>query len=260
MNESSPAARSGALRVMTWNLHGLGRPWLASRGATDAAVGVLRAAEPDVVGIQERPRGPFGRRRLRVVAARTGLRVVVGGGAARTTALLARPDRSVTGARGLRLRWTPTRTRRGASTARVEGVEVLVVHLGLDAAERAQHLRLLLRRRASGAWPLVVLGDLNELPGSPSWRALEAAGLVDAAVGAGPTFPAARPAHRIDAVLVGYGLGVTEARVLDDRAARAASDHLPVLVDLVLPAPGQAPAQAPGQAPGQATGQATSRS
>lgn len=238
MNDSATGARSRALRVMTWNVHGLGRPWLTSRGATDAAVGVLRAAEPDVVGIQERPRGPFGRRRLRVVAARTGLRVVVGGGAARTTALLARPDRSVTGARGLRLRWTPTRTRRGASTARVEGVEVLVVHLGLDAAERAQHLRLLLGPGAGGSGsPLVVVGDLNELPGSPSWRALEAAGLVDAAAGAGPTFPAARPAQRIDAVLVGYGLGVTEARVLDDPAARAASDHLPVLVDLVRPAP-----------------------
>ena len=33
-------------------------------------------------------------------------------------------------------------------------------------------------------------------------------------------------------MLVGYGLRVTAARVLDVPAARVASDHLPVVVDL----------------------------
>lgn len=224
------------LRVMTWNLHALGTPWLTTRGCVDAAVDVLRRTSPDVVGVQERPLGPLGRHRLRAFARRAGLRVVIGAGPTRTTALLVRPGLAVADAHGLRLPWEPPRTRRGASTAAVTGpagtVRVVVIHLGLDAGERARHLRLLLDR-IDRTEPLVLLGDLNELPGEPSWRTLLAAGLSDAAADAGPTFPADRPTQRIDAVLVGYGLRVTAARVLDLPAARAASDHLPVLVELV---------------------------
>lgn len=220
---------------MTWNLHALGTPWLTTRRCVDAAVEVLRDAAPDVVGVQERPLGPLGRVRLRRFARRAGLRVVVGGGASRTTALLVRADLPADTVRAFRLPWEPPRTRRGAGTARVVGdlgaVRVVVIHLGLDAGERERHLRLLLGRLPLTD-PLVVLGDLNELPGSPSWRTLLATGLTDAAADAGLTFPASAPAQRIDAVLVGYGLRVTAARVLDVPAARAASDHLPVIVDL----------------------------
>lgn len=229
------------LRVLTWNLHALGVPWLTTRRCVDATVDVLRRAAPDVVGVQERPLGPLGRYRLRRVARRAGLRVVVGGGGSRTTALLVRDGVTTRDARAVRLPWEPPRTRRGASAARVEGprgpVRVVVIHLGLDAGERARHLGLLradlLRVGGPDAAPLVVLGDVNELPDQPSWRTLLAVGLTDAAADAGPTFPTARPEQRIDAVLVGYGLRVTAARVLDDPAARLASDHLPVVVDLV---------------------------
>lgn len=233
---SQPAEANQPLRVMTWNLHALGTPWLTTRRCVDAVVGVLRDTAPDVVGVQERPLGPLGRWRLRRVARRAGLRVVVGGGASRTTALLVRADLPSDRVAAYRLPWELPRTRRGASTPRVlaggEKVRVVVVHLGLDAGERARHLRLLLDR-IPRTEPWVVLGDINELPDQPSWRTLLARGLTDAAAYAGPTFPASAPAQRIDAVLVGYGLRVTAARVLDVPAARVASDHLPVVVDLV---------------------------
>lgn len=233
---SQPAEANQPLRVMTWNLHALGTPWLTTRRCVDAVVGVLRDTAPDVVGVQERPLGPLGRWRLRRVARRAGLRVVVGGGASRTTALLVRADLPSDRVAAYRLPWELPRTRRGASTARVlpagDPVRVVVVHLGLDAGERERHLRLLLDR-IPRTEPWVVLGDINELPDQPSWRTLLARGLTDAAAYAGPTFPASAPAQRIDAVLVGYGLRVTAARVLDVPAARVASDHLPVVVDLV---------------------------
>lgn len=249
-----PAAANRSLRVMTWNLHALRTPWLTTRRCVDAVVGVLRDTAPDVVGVQERPLGPLGRWRLRRVARRAGLRVVVGGGASRTTALLLRADLPSDQPAAYRLPWELPRTRRGASTARVlpgaDPVRVVVIHLGLDAGERERHLRLLLDRLPRTD-PLVVLGDLNELPDQPSWRTLLDQGLTDAAAHAGPTFPASAPTQRIDAVLVGptfpasapaqgvdaapvgYGLRVTAARVLDVPAALVASDHLPVVVDLV---------------------------
>ncbi|MBO3094308.1 endonuclease/exonuclease/phosphatase family protein [Cellulomonas dongxiuzhuiae] len=225
----------GTLRVMTYNLRGL-------RDELDALVDVVRSVRPDVLAVQEPPRGATGRARLRGFAARTGLRVAVGGGGARTTALLVAPYRSVHDAAGLRLPWRVGRTRRGVATARVDGVRVVVVHLGLRAAERGRHVDLVVRRLLRGPdGPVVVAGDLNERPGGPSWAVLAeaAGGLQDAASVAGadqPTYPADVPRVRIDVVLVDHRLPVLDAWVLDDAAVGVASDHRPLVVDLHLPA------------------------
>jgi len=225
----------GTLRVMTYNLRGL-------REEVDALVDVVRAARPDVLAVQEPPRGPAGRARLRRFAARTGLRVAVGGGAARTTALLVVPHRSVRDAAGVRLPWRLGLTRRGVATARVDGVRVVVVHLGLRAPERARHVDLVAHRllRAAGC-PVIVAGDLNERPGGPSWSALmTAAGLQDAAVAVDaeqPTYPADVPRVRIDVVLVDERLPVLDAHVPDEAAVGIASDHRPLVADVHLPEP-----------------------
>ncbi|MDQ0426106.1 endonuclease/exonuclease/phosphatase family protein [Cellulomonas iranensis] len=227
-------APAAALRVMTYNLRGL-------REQVDALVDVVRSARPDVLAVQEPPRGLTGRWRLRRFAARTGLRVAVGGGGARTTALLVAPHRSVRDAAAVRLPWRPGLTRRGSSTARVDGVRVVVVHLGLRADERARHVALVLRRVVGGDdAPVVVAGDLNERPGGPSWVTLGAArgGLHDAAVVASAehaTYPAAAPRVRIDVVLVDHRIPVLGARVPDDPAVGVASDHRPLVVDLQAP-------------------------
>lgn len=226
----------GTLRVMTYNLRGL-------REQVDALVDVVRAARPDVLAVQEPPRGLTGRARLRRFAARTGLRVAVGGGGARTTALLVAPHRGVHGAAGLRLPWRVGLTRRGVATARVDGVRVVVVHLGLRGDERAHHVDLVTRRLLHDAdVPVLVAGDLNERPGGPSWQALGAVGdgLQDAAVVVAadvPTYPADSPRVRIDAVLVDPRLPVLDARVPDEAAVGVASDHRPLVVDVHLPAP-----------------------
>ncbi|HQY34727.1 endonuclease/exonuclease/phosphatase family protein [Actinotalea sp.] len=214
-----------SLRVLTANIHQL-------RDDRSAVVAVLRGAAPDVVAIQEPPRGPLGGLRLRRLARDAGLRVAVGGGAARTTALLVRDGLEVLGARAVALPWTPGRTRRGIALADVAGVRVMSVHLSLHPAERALHLGRVLLLVGATPGPCVVAGDLNERPGGPSWDRLLRQ-LRDATAASGPTYPAHEPRSRIDAVLVA-GLDADGAEVVPGEAARRASDHLPVVVDVHL--------------------------
>jgi endonuclease/exonuclease/phosphatase family metal-dependent hydrolase len=80
---------------------------------------------------------------------------------------------------------------------------------------------------------VVVAGDLNEPPGAPAWEQLSD-GLVDVAVAgalAFPTYPAAAPRSRIDAIFASPGLA---AQPMDPRrpGLSAATDHLPVAADL----------------------------
>src|SRR4051812_30423190 len=124
------------MRVMTYNLKGL-------KVDPAAAAEVVRAASPDVLAVQEPPRGPLGRWRLRRFATAVGLVRVVNGWGARTTALLVAPGRTVSQARALRLPWQVGTTRRGVSVASVDRVRVVVVHLSLSRTERARHVELI---------------------------------------------------------------------------------------------------------------------
>ncbi len=207
------------MRVVTYNVHGLRR--------FDEVLAAVRRLRPDVLGVQEPPRGPLARRRLERFARGAGLRLVA---RSRSTALLVGPDRAVRDVRGLRLPWTPGLNLRGACVASVDGVLVLVVHLGLRAAERARHVGLLLPRLAGGG-PALLLGDLNENPGGRSRRTLARTGLTDAVPGLPPSYPAAAPTARIDVVLT-RGLSAGRALVADEPTA---SDHRPVVVDLTRP-------------------------
>src|SRR3954447_11171609 len=140
------------MRVMTYNLKGL-------HLSQAAAIEVVREHAPDVLGVQEPPRGLFGVARMRRFGSAVGMVPVVSGDGARTTALLVRPGlpvssprairlpwrpRPTTSARAIRLPWPPGAPRRGAAVAVVAGVTVVVVHLSLVRTERAQHLELLL--------------------------------------------------------------------------------------------------------------------
>lgn len=242
---------TGRLRVATYNLKGL-------RLDETAARGVVRRIAPDVLGVTEPPRGITGRWRLRRFARAVGLRVVVGGRGARTTALLVRPGADVRHAHARQLPWRPGLTRRGSSSAVVDGVAVQVVHLGLRADERESHLTRVLTDRPDGPWVLV--GDLNEQPGRPSWVTLGALGVDAARVAAdatgvppAPTYPAVDPRWRIDVAFVGGGGGsgedapdgatagavgrmeVEACHVPHGPDVERASDHRPLVVDVRLP-------------------------
>ena len=213
-----------ALRVLTFNVRQL-------KDDVDAVVAVLRDTDADVVAVQEPPRGPTGRRRLRTVARRAGYEPAVSGGAARTTALLVRAGTPVTGPRAVRLPWRPGRTRRGLAVADGHGVRVISAHLSLVPSEREKHVRRLLLLVAASPSGCVVAGDLNEEPGGPTWVRL-GRHLHDVTAGVGPTFTARRPRRRLDAVLATSGMHGHAAHVVRSDDADRASDHLPVVVEV----------------------------
>lgn len=218
------------LRVMTYNVLGL-------HLGVGAVADVVRGQAPDVLGLQEPPRGVLGRRRLADLARRTGLQVAVGHGGARTTALLVRPGLDVGEARGVALPWAVGQVRRGYCVARVQGLTVVVLHLALGSRERLAHLDLVLRDVARTPGPHVVMGDLNERPGGPTWGRLLVP-LRDPVTPAEPTFTARRPRRRLDAVLVDPSLQVVGSTTVRGDLTTRASDHLPVVVDLEVPPAG----------------------
>lgn len=137
---------------------------------------------------------------------------------------------------------------RGALWVAVElggGTELQVfnTHLGLRARERLAQAAALLGEgwmghpRCAGR-PAVLLGDLNAVSRSPAYKLL-AGRLLDAqAALAGhrprPTFPSRWPVLRIDHAFLVGGVRALRAEVRRGPEERAASDHLPLVVDLAV--------------------------
>jgi len=110
-------------------------------------------------------------------------------------------------------------------------LRAVATHLGLWPRERRFQVRRLLKLfRTPRDWPAVLMGDLNEwlLWGRPL-RWLHAYFDRSAAL---PTFPARLPVFALDRILVHPHGGLANVAVHDSRAARAASDHLPLKAQL----------------------------
>ena len=85
--------------------------------------------------------------------------------------------------------------------------------------------------------PMMLAGDVNDVPGSATWARLTARG-VDAATvhstGDVLTNRTESPTRRIDAMFVGPGITVIQTTAIDSPDVRAASDHRPVVADLYV--------------------------
>lgn len=123
-------------------------------------------------------------------------------------------------------------------------VQVINTHLSLWPEERLRQIEALLGRE----WlrhprcraPEVLCGDFNAWPGSPVYRQVSAV-LQDAqrAVSAHEpkhTWAGRWPLARIDHVFVGSRVRVLGIEVPTTALERVASDHLPLIVDVQLPA------------------------
>jgi endonuclease/exonuclease/phosphatase family metal-dependent hydrolase len=243
----APQERAGsALRVVGYNLRDL-------KDDRRALLRVLLAVRPDVLCAQEVPRRLGSAWRLGRLARRAGLVPVCGGRGSGGTAVLVAPGVQVRWAGAARLPvehwWTRTRGYAAVGVGRPgePAVTVVSVHLGLTPTQRADHVDRILRGLPGLAGPpYIVVGDLNEPPGGPSWLALAALVRDGVTLGIGPdcpelpTFPARSPRRRIDAVLVSAGVRVrrlSPAGLRDgvaDADLVAASDHLPVIADLAI--------------------------
>ncbi len=217
------------MRVLSYNVRSL-------RDDREAVTSVIRACRPDVVCVQEAPRFLRWRSKAARLAEDSGLLVVTGGRSAAAMLLMAAMRVRVVDTSNVLLSKTRGLHQRGLAIAVVElagdRFTVASMHLGLRDDERPRHLAEIRTVLAAYDAPLVLAGDVNETPDGPVWGQL-AGWLQDAGAAAdAPTYSATRPHKRIDGVFADPRLEVVSCEVPDLPAVRAASDHLPVLVEL----------------------------
>ncbi len=206
-----------------------------------AVVRVIRAADPDVVCIQEAPRFLRWRAKCAGLAVDTGLHIASGGRQAAANLILARPELEIESARSVLFTKDPRLHQRGVAVAviRVWGERVLVAGTHLDGypIPRLRHVGELFAAiddEQPRCQAMVLAGDFNDDPGTPVWAALAARGVDSFAVagaGDGLTLNVTEPTRRIDAVFVA-GATVRASRSIDSEDVRIASDHRPVLAEV----------------------------
>lgn len=227
-------------RLVTWNVHGFvgsdGR-WNPQR-----AIDVLAGLDADMVALQEvdaRPCPQSDSHPLDMLADALGTTAVAGPtlgmpGSDFGNAVLSRLPIVDVQRHDLS---RPSVEPRGAVDIRVHHnghiARFVALHLGLRRRERiAQAARLVaeLQPLSRGAKVVAVAGDLNAW-----WPWAREVRILERAVGPSPaprTFPSRRPLLRLDRIFVAPRTAVRDWGVTCHSTVRAASDHLPVWVDL----------------------------
>lgn len=226
------------LRILTYNVR--------SMRDDRAALGrVIRAAEPDVVLVQESPRFLRWRSLCAQLARLSNLVVVSGGRPAGSNLILSSLSVEVVSTADVLFTRDPRLHQRGTAIAvlSLRGARFAVAgtHLDLRPEPRLRHVHELdaaIARHVPADVPAIVAGDVNDMPGSASWQAL-CASRVDAFAAAGEgdgfTSSAREPERRIDGVFVDSRLTVRSARVFTGPDVERATDHRPVLAEISLP-------------------------
>jgi endonuclease/exonuclease/phosphatase family metal-dependent hydrolase len=129
--------------------------------------------------------------------------------------------------------------RRGALAVQFDSdsgrVGVVATHLSIVDRTRARQVKSLLQHPQLQAGPSILLGDMN------AWRRCKATRELEDILSRHnnenwpPSFPAARPMLSLDRVYA-HRAKILTLDVHDTRAARRASDHLPVVARVELPA------------------------
>ena len=236
---------SAVVRVLSYNIRSL-------RDDQEALARVIRACAPDLVLIQEAPRFFRWRKAAERLARASGLVYVTGGATAAGPMILSSLRAHVERTQDVLLPRTPGLHQRGFATAVVRfgavRLGVLSCHLSLADEERPTQAGLLLEALERLDVPCAVAGgDLNERPDGRSYQRLT--GTLTDAWAAQPwggeyTSTPRQPHQRIDAVFTTGGVEVLGCGVphglpgVREADLRAATDHLPVLAALRIPARG----------------------
>ncbi|MFC9705514.1 endonuclease/exonuclease/phosphatase family protein [Streptomyces sp. NPDC056943] len=239
-NSRTEADGSAVLRVLSYNIRSM-------RDDEDALARVIRACAPDLVFVQEAPRFFRWRKHAARLAAKSELVMLSGGATAAGPMLLCSLRATVERTEDVLLPLTPGLHRRGLATAvvRFAGARVGLVscHLSLRKDERYEQAGMVLDRVAALGTPYaLVAGDLNERPGGPAFTRLATElrdGWAVSPWGGEYTSTPAEPHQRIDAILATPGvefLGCGVPPHLDPTDLRTATDHLPVLAAVRVPA------------------------
>jgi endonuclease/exonuclease/phosphatase family metal-dependent hydrolase len=127
--------------------------------------------------------------------------------------------------------------RRGALAAHVGSAElglgVVATHLSLVDQTRHRQVQSLMEHPALNAGPAVLMGDMN------AWRRCKGSQALEESLGLHhnldwpASFPAARPMLALDRIYV-RNAAVATITQYDSPTARKASDHLPVVAEVVV--------------------------
>ncbi len=242
------------MRLATYNIHkcvgGVDRRYDPQRVSD-----VLAPYRPDVVLLQEAAHlgAPLRDRQAELLAALLGLahvafvgNVRLRGGGHYGNAILSRF--ALSDVANVDLTFPPKKRRSalfarcrlrrsGVGGAHTRSLLVCSLHLGLAGLERRLQVRKLLHSaplaRRHARTPVAVAGDFNDLWGTLGQRLFIPAGFRPLAR-ARPTFPAFSPLRALDSVYLGGDARLIASHVPRSAAARRASDHLPVIVDLSI--------------------------
>ena len=219
------------MRVASYNLRDF-------KDDADAAARVVRTINPDVLCLQEVPRHLLSSYQTASFAARCGLYWSGGHRGSGGTTVMSGLRLDAANVRQIPLKVARLQRERGYAVTQIrlpghQGVGFVSVHLSLDADERARHAAAVMEA-LDGDGPLVVAGDLNEGSDGQAWMSI--AEKLRVVTGDAPTFPASNPSHRLDVIFASPTLSVVPSGPIemDPTDLAAASDHLPVWVDLDL--------------------------
>jgi len=248
---AEPKAPDREFTAMTYNIHhGVG---VDGELDLDRIAGVIRAADAEVVGLQEVDNGWSARSdfqdQAKELAERLGMHYVYAanldreplepGGTRRQYGTAILSEYPILESENTLLPRPEGGEQRGLLEAliNVRGVPVRVYNTHLQhnsAVERTAQVQAILSHAGELEEPTLLMGDLNARPDAPEMQPLYTRfedAWVEGGGGPGYTYPAEAPDRRIDYVLVSPDVSVTDAYV----PRTLASDHLPVVAEVEVP-------------------------
>ncbi len=242
---SAPAAKTKTIRVMTYNIHvGIG---MDKKLDLARIAGVINQQHPDLVGLQEVDRGVERTQRVDEIAELAKLtkmeyafafNLKYQGGQYGVAILSKAPILATDHHLYLNTREAE---RRGFIRAEVRAggrtINFVTTHLDYQYEDgRVYEAQQLLAAMQEVKGPLIVVGDFNDVPAGEAYKLMRQS-FADAWFSVRPgdegfSYPADRPAKRIDYILTRQADGIRAKRTWIPETL--ASDHVPVFADLEI--------------------------
>jgi endonuclease/exonuclease/phosphatase family metal-dependent hydrolase len=244
---STKLAGKGTLRVMTYNIHHANPPTEPVKIDIEAIAGVINQQKPDLVALQEvdvrTERSGKSRDQAREIARLTGMQsffmkaLDFQGGEYGIAVLSKYPIVDSAGYLLPRKATLGGEDRAVASiTVQLPGKEKIIfasTHLDLQEENRLAQAKALIGHFRDSRLPMILGGDFNALEGSPVINLFDSAFTRTCRDNCAPTIPVKNPNRTIDFIMYKSenDFKVISTQVIDEQYA---SDHLPVVVELVI--------------------------